>query len=117
MAKTATKRGAKKSENKSAAVRGYLEANPSAKNPEVIEALKALGVDVSPNYVSIIRSQQKKRSRKSGTRGRKPAAATSNGHLDVEQLRAAAVLIKACQGIDGARKAIAVAEKIADALR
>ncbi len=116
MAKAATKRGTKKSENKSAAVRGYLKANPKAKNPEVIEALKALGVEVSPNYVSIIRSQQKKRSRKTGTHGRKPAA-SSNGHLDVEQLRAAAVLIKACQGIEGARKAISVAEKIADALR
>lgn len=45
--------------SKSQQVRDYIAAHPDAKNTEVVAALKAQGVEVKPNYVSVIRNAGK----------------------------------------------------------
>ncbi len=42
---------------KSAAIREYFKAHKKAKPKEVIEALKANGIEVSPNMVSVIKAK------------------------------------------------------------
>ena len=62
--------------NKSAAIRDYCGANPSAKPKEIVEALKAKGVVVTPAFVSTIRTNAKKASvRKSGRPSKSAPAA------------------------------------------
>ena len=46
--------------NKSLAVRDYLALHPKATPKDVSAALKDQGLDVSPNYVSIVKFQMKK---------------------------------------------------------
>lgn len=43
--------------NKSAAIRDYLESNPNAKPKEIVEHLQSKGMDVTPAFVSTIKSK------------------------------------------------------------
>lgn len=43
--------------NKSAAIRDYLETNADAKPKEIVEHLKSQGMDVTPAFVSTIKSK------------------------------------------------------------
>ena len=61
--------------NKSAAIKAYFVDHPQAKNAEVIEALKGQGIEVSTNYVSIIKSKAKTKTGKK--RGPKPGSKES----------------------------------------
>lgn len=66
--------------NKSKVIRDYYEANKKAKPREIAEALKAQGLDLSPQYVSVILSGMRRKAGKVSKRGRKPkseAAATT----------------------------------------
>jgi hypothetical protein len=98
--------------NKTAAVREYLKANPSAKAKDVIEALKAKGIEISANYVSMIKSKTlAKASRKKS--GVAKADVSSRG-----QLEAALTLARACRwDFEAARHFLEMIEKVHQGLR
>lgn len=60
--------------NKSKVIREYYEANKKAKPREIAEALKAQGLVLSPQYVSVILSNLRRKGGKVSKRGRKPKA-------------------------------------------
>src|SRR5262245_57378456 len=66
--------------NVSAAIREYLDANPTIGPTEAAEAIsKKVGKKVTPTYVSTIKSMSKEKSVKKGRRGRKPGRAAASG--------------------------------------
>ncbi len=69
--------------NKSAAIRAELEKNPSAKPSQVVKALAEKGIQVSPTFVSVVKSKDGKRagSTKRGPRakGKRRRAPGRNG--------------------------------------
>lgn len=76
----AKKKTTKKREvNKTAAVNQYMAQHPTAGSTEVSVELKKQGIDVSPAYVSSIKSSQKAKAKAKSTagRGRKAAKGTS----------------------------------------
>ena len=89
-----------------------VEKHPDAGPKAVSEALSAF--KIPPSYVSNIKLKLKNTTGVSA-RGRRPAvaAAPSSGG---EAVVAAASLIKACGGIDEARSALTLAEKVARTL-
>ena len=103
MAKKATK-PSKRSVNKSQAVRDYLAAHPNATNPEVQAALAKKGINITPNYVSIIKGQAK--------RGKAPKKAAVKGDIGVSELRAAMNLVKTAGSFENAAQALAIVKEI-----
>ncbi len=117
---------AKKKEgpNKSAAIRAYYDNHPNAKPVEVVEAMKAEGIDVSGQFVSTIRSKQLNPSgkptkrRKPGRpkaatkraapakRGRPAKESTADTKVSIEQLVQAKEMVDALGGIKQARKTL-----------
>lgn len=91
--------------NKSEAIRVYLEAHKGAKNAAVVDALKSQGIEVTANYVSMIKTKSKK---KAGKRGPKPGSKrkavshTSNGHGSL--LHTAAAFVAAAGGLASAKQ-------------
>lgn len=101
--------------SKAQAVREYRRQNPEASNDQVVAALKTRGIDITPNYVSVVKSQDKKRQRKmAGAAAPPPRRA---GGVGVEQIKLAARLIRACGGAQEAKGAIEAAEEVARALQ
>lgn len=103
---------AKTKTNKSEAIRDALAANPGKSPIELSEVLKTQGVKVSPQYISAIKSnaKRKKRGRKKAKRGARQARASGNG------LMAAVELVKASGGIAGAKAALGTIEQLSRAL-
>lgn len=62
--KSAASKGTGKDVNKSQAIRDLLEAQPQLKPALIAALLQERGVNVSPQYVSMIKSNLKKRSRR-----------------------------------------------------
>jgi hypothetical protein len=117
----ARKRKARGDSSKAEKIRELATNDPSLRNVDIVATLKAQGIKVTPNYVSITRSKSGlgKRKRRGGRRrkGRAGAAGShSNNGVGLEQMREAARLIRSAGGIEGARRALAVAEQIANAL-
>jgi len=103
--------------SKAEAVREHLRTNPGASNEEVVTALKKQGITITPNYVSVVKSQARERERKkqaaqTGSSGQVAAAAG----IGLQQIKLAANLIRACGGVKEARMAIDAAEDVARAL-
>lgn len=116
--------------NKSAAIREYLDSNPDAKPREIVDALKAQGVDVTPAFVSTIKSKSGAASAPKKRRGRparaaaaprtqrrtaKPAATRaprSNDSVSVDSLIRAKKLAEELGGVEKARAALSALEKI-----
>ncbi len=94
----------KRSVNKSQAVRDFLAAHPDARNPEVQAALAKKGIDITPNYVSIIKGQAKQ--------AKSPKKAEVKGDIGVSELRAAMALVKAAGSFEGAAQALAIVKEI-----
>jgi hypothetical protein len=110
---------AKKTVNKSEAIRQYYADNPRAKPREVVDALKSQGIPVSATTVSTVRYMMKKRPRK-GRRGAAAAAAgrrtkAGNGRTDrlLESLIDAKKLADRLGGIERARQALRMLERLA----
>jgi len=70
-------RKTKSGTNKSATIRDYKAANPTASPKEIAEALSKSGMDVSAQFVRTVLSNAKKKGGKVGKRGRKPMACRS----------------------------------------
>jgi hypothetical protein len=107
---------AKRSTNKSQAIRDALEANPGKSPSEIAEVLKAKGLKINAQYVSTIKSGMKAkegRARKV-VRRRKPGRASSNGFAPIE---AALKFITDAGGIEQAKQALGTIERIQEAMR
>ncbi len=121
--------------NKSAAIREYVDANPSAKPKEIVDALAAQGLVVSPAFVSTIKSKygsgdapvakktgRPKAARKATGRGRgkkavtgRPAAAAPASKASDEtydNLILAKKLADQMGGVANAKAALSALEKI-----
>ena len=103
--------------SKAEAVREHLRNNPEASNDEVVTALKKQGITITPNYVSVVKSQARERERRkqvsqTGSSGQLAAAAG----IGLQEIKMAANLIRAAGGVKEARMAIEAAEDIARAL-
>lgn len=108
----------KEGQNKSEAIRNYVQENPDAKPKEIVEALAKLGLEATPAYVSTIKTKMKSGDGGSTTtssskgRGRKAstATATSNGNgasqTSVDQLVQARKFVDACGGLEQAQSAL-----------
>jgi hypothetical protein len=106
---------AKRSTNKSQAIRDALEANPDQSPSEIAEALKAKGLKVNAQYVSTIKSGMKatKGGARKVVRRRKPGRASNNGLGPIE---AALKFITDAGGIKQAKQALATIEQIQEAI-
>lgn len=110
--------------NKSAAIREYVAANPEAKPKEIVDAMKSQGMDVSPAFVSTIKSKSatggNKKKARGGGRPKAPRAAASastaraggGGELSVNQLVKAKKLADELGGVANARAVLEALEKI-----
>ena|SRR6266404_2036067 len=98
--------------NVSAAIKSYLEKNAGVGPTEAAKAVSAeIGKNVSPTYVSNIKSTMAKGGGKKKRRGRKPgrkaASHSANGSIDLASLMAMKELLGKI-GADTARKMIDV---------
>ncbi|WP_425613628.1 hypothetical protein NA78x_003463 [Anatilimnocola sp. NA78] len=92
--------------NKSLEIRNYKDANPSASPKEIAEALSKTGIEVSPQFVSTVLSNAKKKGGKIGKRGPKPGFKRSTAIGGIEHLVHAKKLVDQLGGIDAARSAV-----------
>ncbi len=99
---------ARQKASKSEAIRQYLADHPDESAQTIAKTLK-----VKPALVYNVKSMMRSRKNGSAKRGR-AAAASANGSVD--QVIAAARLIKSCGGIEQARLALKAAEQVASAL-
>lgn len=93
---------AKKSVNRSQAIREFVEAKPGAKPKIIAEALSKKGIRVTPQYVSTILSNSKKRSGK--TRSRKPNV---NDSASIEELLMAKEMVQKVGTVQKAKEVLA----------
>ena len=101
---------AKRKVNKAEKVREYQGAHPDAQPKEVADALKQFGV--TPNYVSTIKNKMKL-----GKRRRRAAVGESSANGSVEAIVSAAKFIKSCGGLEEAREAFRLAERVVSAVQ
>jgi hypothetical protein len=114
--------------NKSQAIRDYYASHPSAKPKEISAELKKVGIDVTPAFISTIRSTsmgKKKKTMKSSSAKAAPAkapvgrprkAATSKGEttVSIENLIKAKSLVKELGGIDNVMATLSALKRLAD---
>lgn len=113
-AATATKgrRGRRKG-SKSGAIRDHLAANPDAQPKEIVDALKAQGIDVTAPQVSQVKWAESKKgptaktAKRKGRRGRPPrAAASGTNGKSYESLLEAKKLVDKLGGVEAAKQAL-----------
>ena len=94
--------GAAPKVNKSAAIRDYLKAHKGAMPKETVAALKADGIDVSPQMVSMIKAKSKiKKAQRRADRAVASKDSTAGVQTNrVAGLDAALLLYKAAQGVE-----------------
>jgi hypothetical protein len=112
--------------NKSQAIRDYYAAHPNAKPKEISAELKKVGIDVTPAFISTIRSTSmgkkkktvKARSAKAtpakSTSTRGPAAKAASGNISIDSLIKAKGLVKEFGSIDNAIATLSALKRLAD---
>ena len=96
--------------NVSQLVRDYKSQHKRSKPKDIAEALSAGGTKISPQYVSTVLSNWR---RKKGRKAKRAPASSNNGSgLDVAQLVKAKALVEKLGGIDQAKKAVDALAKI-----
>jgi len=103
---TIMSRKAKSGSNKSAAIRDYKAANPTAAPKEIAEALTKTGLPVSPQFVSTVLSNAKKNGGKVGKRGRKPGRAVAVPLDNIQQLIQVKKFVDQMGGMGNAKAAV-----------
>ncbi len=110
-------RKSKSGVNKSQAIRDYITANPKSKPKEIVEALTAQGVEVSPAFVSTLKSNDKRKGGKGPGRRGRPAGSKSGGSvLGVESLVQAKSFADKVGGIENAREILSALSKLSKIL-
>ncbi|WP_254509297.1 hypothetical protein [Anatilimnocola floriformis] len=89
--------------NKSAAIRDYKAANPTASPKEIAEALGKSGFEISAQFVSTVLSNAKKKGGNIGKRGRKPMAVPVDS---LQQLIQVKKFVDQIGGLERARAAV-----------
>ncbi len=104
---SATVEPKRRKRNKSAAIRAYLEANPEAGPTQVVEALKAKKMTVTPTLVSNVKNRMSHGQMGTGRRGRpgRPALGTSD-KVSIASLLEAKKFAEHVGSIDAARQAL-----------
>lgn len=102
--------------SKTQAVKDYFAAHPEAGPTAVSQALKAQGVDITPNYVSLIKTQMKKKTGRASTKaaGKQEAPSATSEGLSIELLVKAKHAAAALGGVEAARAAIAALARLMD---
>ena len=114
--------------NKSQAIRDYYAAHPNAKPKEISAELKKAGVDVTPAFISTIRSTsmgKKKKTSKTNSAKAAPAKAASaktsakaasqtGTSISIESLLKAKGMVKELGGIDAAIATLTALKRLAD---
>jgi hypothetical protein len=115
--------------NKSLEIRTYLEANPGAKPRQVVDAMKSKGIEVSPQFVSTVKTNSQKssgskgRSRRTASKkgatktavARRTVATKTNGDtVSVASLVKLKEVVKEIGSIDEAKAALKTLERLAD---
>jgi len=95
---------------RSAAVREYLQENPSASPKTVVAALKEKGIEVSEGLVSVIK--YRKPSGGFGRRGRRAFALGAGGDINAAVLLEVKRVVDALGGIEKAREALSTLEQL-----
>jgi hypothetical protein len=115
MAKRKSRKGGP---SKSQLIRDYMDANPGDGPQAVAAALKGShGITVTPQFVSTIKSNAK---RKKGKRGRKPgrpagaAAANGGSNVSMDVLMAAKRFVHQLGGVGKAKAAVDTLAKLLD---
>ncbi len=100
--------------NKSKAIRDYLATHKNAGPTEVAAALKQDGIDVTPAFVSNIKSKSKlRRSKRKVKRGRPVGSGKSSGDsFSMSALLEAKKLAEQVGGIDNAAEAVAALKRL-----
>lgn len=118
---TVSEASASPATNKAQAVRDFLAANPEAKPAEVVAGLGAQGVEISTNYVSVVKSslkpKRRKQRRKARAKSSSAPASRSSGDsstVSLEALLKAKQLADALGGVEAARQAFAALEQLFD---
>jgi hypothetical protein len=99
-------RKAKSGSNKSAAIREYKAANPDAGPKDIAEALEKSGMSVTPQFVSTVLSNAKKKGGKVGKRGRKPGRPSALPVGDLQQLIQVKKFVDQIGGVEKAKAAV-----------
>ena len=94
--------------NKSAAIREQLKKTPNATAPEVVKALAAEGIKVSPVLVYNVRNRIERK----GTTGKKRGRPSKDGTVSVESLLQAKAFAERSGGIEAARGALEALSKL-----
>lgn len=111
--------------NKSQAIRDYYAAHPNAKPKEISAELKKAGVDVTPAFISTIRSTsigKKKKTTKTSSAKASPAktasakapASKGGASISIESLLKAKGMVKELGGIDAAIATLTALKRLAD---
>ena len=102
---------AKNKTNKSEAIRQELANHPDKSATDIAKTLK-----VQPALVYNVKASLKAKAGRPKRTTRKSAVSAESTNGSVQQVIAAARLIKSCGGIDAARQALKAAEQVAAAL-
>ena len=98
--------------NKSKAVRDFMAANPNAAPKEVSETLTKKGIEVSPNYVSSVKTQMAAKKGKRKRRHKAAEVASVKTGIGIPEIKAAFALLKHCGSLALAKEALAAAVEI-----
>lgn len=121
---TARKRTATNTGSKAKAIQDYLASQPAAKPAEVAAELKKQGIDVSPNYVSNVKSTKKTTKKKTTKKNRRttvkqrPAAKSQQEATPLEDVKEAGSLMYQAldlvlkAGVKEARSMVDMADKM-----
>jgi len=91
--------------NKTHAVKGYLKANPKARNQAVVDALAKKGIEISASYVANIKATH-------NIRQRAVREVVTKGGIGIPEVKAALAFLKVTGSVAKATQALAVAQEI-----
>jgi hypothetical protein len=112
MAKKKKKAAAKSDVNKSQAVRDYLKTHRSAKPQAVSTALKEQGIDVTPQTVSTVKFNMKKKKGRKKPVSRKAAASRQDDIVSMSALLEAKKLVDKIGSIEQTKAAVEALRKL-----
>jgi hypothetical protein len=101
--------------NKTQVIKNFLAQNPGAMPKDLSDVLRAQGIDVSPGYVSTIKSNLSKKRKKRGP-AKEAAAPKAVEHADVpfESLRKAKDMVRQLGGVAKAKEALNALAQLLD---